>query len=66
MRSGLVTVLRTLRSDHGLHGSLLFSHRAVLEAKRTAKISGSRFFWLDRTVQSRFQNLDCKCNGSVL
>ena len=34
-----------------------FSHRAFLEAKRTAKMSGSRFFRSDRTVRSEFQNL---------
>ena len=57
MRSGLITVLRTVRSDCDSHGFLLFSHRAVLEAKRTAKMSGLRFSQSDRTVQSRFQNL---------
>ena len=50
MRSTLITVLRTVRSDRGSHESLLFSHREVLEAKRTAKINGSRFF--SQTVQS--------------
>ena len=30
-----ITVLRTVQSDHGSHGSLLFSHRTVLEAKKT-------------------------------
>ena len=34
----------------------VFFHGAVLEAKRTAKMSGSRFFWWDRTVRSGFQN----------
>ena len=57
VRSGMITVLRTVRSDRGSHGSMLFSHRAVLEAKRTAKMNGSRFFWSDRTVRSGFQNL---------
>ena len=57
MRSGLVTVLRTLRSDHGLHGSLLFSHRAVLEAKRTAKMNNSIFFWLDLRSCPGFKTL---------
>ena len=33
-----------------------FSHTAVLEAKKTAKLRGSRFFRLDRTVWSEFQN----------
>ena len=47
-----------MRFDCSLHGSLLFSHRVVLEAKRTAKISGSRFFQSDCTVQFGFQNLD--------
>ena len=57
MRSGLITVLRTVRSDRGSHGSLLFSHRAVLEAKRIAKMCGLRFSRSDRTVRSGFQNL---------
>ena len=52
-----VTVLRTVRSDHGLHGSLLFSHRTVLEAKNSAKLRGSQFFRLDRTVRSGFKTL---------
>ena len=43
MRSGLITALRTVRSDRGSHGSLLFSHRAVFEAKRIAKMNGSKF-----------------------
>ena len=30
VRIGLITVLRTTRSDHGSHGSLFFSHKAVL------------------------------------
>ena len=50
VRSGLITVLKTVRSDRGLHGSLLLSSRTVLDAKRTAKMSGSRFF--GRTVRS--------------
>jgi len=54
VRSGLVTVLRTVRSDHGLHDSLFFSPRAVLEAKRIVKMNGSRFFRSDRTVQFGF------------
>ena len=57
VRNGLITVLRTMRSDRGSHGSLLFSHRVVLEAKRTTKMSGLRFSRSDRTVRSRFQNL---------
>ena len=44
VRSDLITVLRTVRSDGSLHESLLFSHRAVLETKRIAKMNGSRFF----------------------
>ena len=52
-----VTVLRTVRSDHGSHGSLLFPHWAILEAKKTAKQRGSRFFQLDRTDRFGFQNL---------
>ena len=31
----------------------------VLEAKRTAKMNGSRFFQSERTVRSEFQNLVC-------
>ena len=57
MRNGLITVLRTVRSDRGSHGFLLFSHGAVLEAKRTVNMNGSRFFRSDRTVRSGFQNL---------
>ena len=56
MRSSLVTVLRTVRSNRDSHGSLLFSHRAVLEAKRTEKMSSSRFSRSNHTVQSGFQN----------
>ena len=58
VRSDLITVLRTVRSDHSSHKSLLFSHRAVLEAKRIAKMSDSRFSRSDYVVRSRFQNLD--------
>ena len=43
-------VLRTIRFDHGSHGSLLFSHRTVLEAKKTSKLMNSRFF--GRTIRS--------------
>ena len=57
VRSGLITVLKTVRSDRGSHGSLLLSHRAVFAAKRTAKMNGSRGFRSDRTVRSGFQNL---------
>ena len=57
MRSGLIMILRTVRSDSGSHGFLLFSHRAILEAKRTAKVSDSSFSRSDRTVRSGFQNL---------
>ena len=35
-----------------------FSYRTVLDTKRTAKMSGLRFFRSDRTIQSGFQNLD--------
>ena len=42
---------------YGSHGSLLFSHWAVLEAKKTTKLRGSRFFRSDCTVRSGFQNL---------
>ena len=58
MRSGLITVLRARRSDHGSHGFLFFSHRAVLDAKRTVKMNGLRVFRSDRTVWSGFQNLN--------
>ena len=47
-------------SYHGSHGSLLFSHRAVLETKMTAKLRGSRFFRLDCTVWFEFQNYETK------
>ena len=56
VRSDLIMVLRIVKSNHGSHGSLLFSHRAVLEAKRTAKMSGSRFSQSNRMVRSEFQN----------
>ena len=63
VRNGLITVLRTIRSDRGSHGSLHFSHRAVLEIKRTAKMNGSKFSRSDHTVRSRFQTLgDNKCD----
>ena len=58
VRNGSTTVLRTVRFDRGSHGSLLLSSRTVLDAKRTAKLSGSRFFRSDRTVRSGFHNLD--------
>ena len=51
------TILRSVRFDCSSHRSLLFSYRAVLEANRIAKMSGSRFFWSDCTVQFGFQNL---------
>ena len=38
-------------------GHCFFSHRAVLEAKKTAKLRGPRFSQSDHTVQSGFQNL---------
>ena len=57
MRSGLITVLRTVRFDRGSHGFLLFSHGAVLEAKQTVNMNGSRFFRSDRMVRSGFRNL---------
>ena len=52
-----VTVLRIIRSNHDSHGSLPFSHRTVFEAKKIAKLRGSQFSRLDRTVRSGFQNL---------
>ena len=52
-----VTVLRTVRSDHGSHGFLFFSHRTVFEIKKTTKLRSSRFSRSDRTVWYRFQNL---------
>ena len=60
MRSGLITVLRTVRSDCGSHESLFFSHRVVFEAKRIAKMSSSRFSLSDRMVRFGFQNLAIK------
>ena len=51
---------REKRSDHGSQNRevqprfarvpVFFFHRAVLDAKRTVKMNGSRVFWLDRTV----------------
>ena len=58
MRSGSITVLRTVRLNRGSNGSLHFWHRPVLEHKRTVMVSGSRFFRSDRTVRSGFQNID--------
>ena len=55
----LVMVLKTVWSNHGSHGSLLFSHRAVIEAKKTAKLRGLRFLWSNHTVQAGFQNHAC-------
>ena len=61
------TVLRTVRFDRSSSNFMHFSHRAILRGKRTAKMSGSRFFRSDRTVRSGFQNPDCnkifKVNG---
>ena len=67
VRSGLITVLKIVRSNRGSHGSLLFSYRAILETKRTTKMSGLRFSQSDRTIRSWFQNLDKEfCNIFVL
>ena len=60
VRSGLIMVLKTGRSDRGSHGFLLFSHRAVLDAKRTVKMKGLRVFRSDHTVRFGFQNLVCR------
>ena len=60
VRTSPITDLRTVRFDRGSHGSLLFSHRTVLDAKRTTKMNGSRFFRSDCSVWSGFQNLDQK------
>ena len=57
VRSGLITVLRTGRSNRGSHGFLLFSHRAILDAKRTIKMNGLKVLRSDRIVRSGFQNL---------
>ena len=57
VRSGSITVLRTVRLNRGSNGSLHFWHRPVLEHKRTVMVSGSRFFRSDRTVRSGFQNI---------
>ena len=57
MRSGSITVLRTVRLNRGSNGSLHFWHRPVLEHKRTVMVRGSRFFRSDRTVRSGFQNI---------
>ena len=52
-----VTVHRTNRSNRGLYGSLFFFfHGTVLHVKQTVKMAGLRFFRLDRTVLSGFQN----------
>ena len=52
------TVLRTVRFDRVSSGFMHFSHRTVLRVKRTVKMNGWRFFRLDRTVRSGFQNHD--------
>ena len=41
-------------------GPCFFSHRAVLEAKKTIELRGSQSFRSDHTVQSEFQNLEHK------
>ena len=51
-------VLRTVRFNRGLHGSMLFLHKEVFKAKRTTKNRGSRLTELDRMVRSGFQNHD--------
>ena len=67
VRSSLIMVLKTVRSNRGSYGSLLFSYRAILETKRTTKMSGLRFSQSDRTIRSWFQNLDKEfCNIFVL
>ena len=55
--------MRTARIVQNSHRSLLFSHRAVLETKKTAKMSGSKFFRSDRMVWSEFQNHDANTEG---
>ena len=59
---------REKRSNHGSQNHKVrlrfarlpvFFPRAVLEAKRTVKMNGSRFFRSDCTVRSEFQNLAC-------
>ena len=52
------TVLRTVWSNHRSSGFMLFSHREVLRAKRTAKYCDSRLIRSDRMVRSRFENYD--------
>ena len=47
-------------------GPYFFSHREVLKAKRTAKMSGSRFSRLDCTVRSGFQNLALSWNSPLI
>ena len=44
MRSGLITVLRTVRFDRGSHGSHFFFHRVVFEAKKIEKIERFEVF----------------------
>ena len=63
MRSGLITVLRTMRLDRSSNGSLLFWHRPVLKTKRIVFVRGSQLTQLDRTVRFRFKNLayDASC-----
>ena len=50
-----VTVHRTVRSDCGLDGSMLFSHGMVLHLKRSIEVNGLRVSRLDRTVQFGFK-----------
>ena len=59
MKSGLITVHRTVRSDRSSHESLLFPDRTVLDVKKTTKMNSSKFSRSDRTVRSGFQNLGC-------
>ena len=60
VRSGLITVLRTVRLNRDSNGSLLFWHRPVLKLKRTVIVRGSRFSCSNCTVRSGFQNLENK------
>ena len=43
MRSGLITVLKTVQVNYGSNSSLLFWHRSVLKLKRTMIVRDSRF-----------------------
>ena len=51
------TILKPVRLNRDSHDSLSFSYMPVFEVKRTILVKGFQLPRLDRTIQSRFQNL---------